>query len=108
MEPQHSVRPIRSPLEHALADPTHAFPSALAIARARLSFRGCRRVGPRPRLYGHCRIIGASGIEIGDRALVVGSLVPVELATHEGGLIRIHDRVFLNYGTAISAHSLVE
>lgn len=108
VEPQHSARPQRSTLEHALADPRHAFPSALAIVRARLNFRACRQVGPRPRLYGRCRMIGASGIEIGDRALVVGTIVPVELATHEGGRIRIHDRVFLNYGTSISAHSLVE
>ena len=108
VEPQYSSRPHRSPLEKVLADPRDALPSAMAIARARLKLRGCRALGPRPRLYGHCRTIGAGGIEIGDRALLVGTLVPVELATHQGGRIRIGDRVFLNYGTSISAHSLVE
>ena len=89
-------------------DPVNALPLAVAMMRAKLVLRGCRQLGPRPRLYGSCQPRGAGGIEIGDRALIVGTVVPVELATHAGGRLRIGDRVFINYGTSLSAHSLVE
>jgi maltose O-acetyltransferase len=38
---------------------------------------------------------------------MMGQTVRCELTTHAGGRIEIGDRVFINYGTSISAHSLV-
>jgi maltose O-acetyltransferase len=38
---------------------------------------------------------------------MIGGTVRCELTTHASGCIEIADRVFVNYGTSISAHSLV-
>lgn len=34
--------------------------------------------------------------------------LPCELTTHDGGRLEIGDRVFVNYGASISAHTLVQ
>lgn len=77
------------------------------MLRAAVTFRGCRSVGARARLYGRCYVSGRKGIQIGERLLVLGSSVRCELSTHDGGQLSIGDRVFLNYGTSISAHSMI-
>jgi acetyltransferase-like isoleucine patch superfamily enzyme len=103
-----SARDSRSLVAMGVADPINAIPLAAAMVRAKLALRGCGRLGPWPRLYGRCQTSGAAGIEIGERVRIVGSVVPVELTTHAGGRLCIGDRVFINYGTSVSAHSLVE
>jgi acetyltransferase-like isoleucine patch superfamily enzyme len=52
-------------------------------------------------------VSGREGIEIGQRLLVLGTSVRCELSTHDGGQLSIGERVFLNYGTSISAHAVV-
>src|SRR5260370_10498460 len=38
---------------------------------------------------------------------MLGATAPCELCTHDGGRLEIGDRVFINYGSSISAHTLV-
>ena len=99
--------PARRLVQRTLSDPLGTLRIALATTRARTALRSCREVGYGPRLFGRCRLIGASGIQIGERLLIVGSTVPCELCTHDGGSLEIGDRVFINYGSSISAHTLV-
>lgn len=80
--------------------------TAIAAARATVAFRGCR-VGFGARLFGRCRVSGRAGIHIGDRLLMLGGTAPCELTTHGGGRLDIGDRVFVNYGASVSAHTLV-
>ncbi len=99
--------PARRVLQRVLADPIGAVKTTLATIRARAALRTCREVGYGPRLHGRCRVIGGSGIQVGERLLVLGGTAPCELCTHDGGRLEIGDRVFINYGSSISAHTLV-
>jgi maltose O-acetyltransferase len=90
-----------------LSDPVGTAHIALATARARLALRSCREVGYGPRLFGRCRVSGGSGIHIGERLLMIAGTAPCELDAHDGGRLEIGHRVFVNYGTSISAHTLV-
>jgi maltose O-acetyltransferase len=102
-----SGTPINNGIRSAVSGPREPSRAALAILRARIAFRGCRRVGARPRLYGRCFVDGREGIELGDRLVVLGSNVRCELSTHDGGRLAIGHRIFLNYGTQITSHSLI-
>jgi acetyltransferase-like isoleucine patch superfamily enzyme len=102
-----SGRPATRGWRDALSDPPEACSALLAVLRARLAFRQCRALGARARLYGRCLVAGGERIEIGERLLVLGSTVRCELSTHAEGRLLLGDRVFLNYGSSISAHSLV-
>jgi acetyltransferase-like isoleucine patch superfamily enzyme len=90
-----------------VSDPIGTLQTALAVARARLALRGCRNLAYGARLYGRCLVFGRAGIEIGDRLLVLGRPAACMLSTHEGGRLEIGDRVFINHGSSISAHTLV-
>jgi acetyltransferase-like isoleucine patch superfamily enzyme len=92
----------------ALANPRGSLLNARALMRARLDLAACGRLGVKPRLYGRCWVEGGAGIEIGDRLHMIGRTVRCELATHASGRLRIGDGVFINYGSSISAHLLVE
>jgi maltose O-acetyltransferase len=81
--------------------------AVLAVLRAAASLRGCRSVGQRARLYGRCLVSGRERIEIGEHLLILATSLRCELTTHEEGQLSIGDRVFINYGTTISAHSWV-
>jgi acetyltransferase-like isoleucine patch superfamily enzyme len=39
---------------------------------------------------------------------LVGSVVPIEIVSHDGARISIGDHTFINYGSSISAHKQVE
>jgi maltose O-acetyltransferase len=91
----------------ALTDPVGSLRTARALARGRIDLRSCAEVGLRPRIYGRCSVTGGSGITIGERLLMLGGTVRGELTTHAGGRLEIGDRVFINYGSSISAHTLV-
>jgi acetyltransferase-like isoleucine patch superfamily enzyme len=94
-------------LRLVLADPGDAARTARALVRGRIDLRSCGEVGLRPRVYGRCKVTGGSGIRIGERLLMLGETVRGELTTHSGGRLEIGDRVFINYGCSISAHTLV-
>jgi acetyltransferase-like isoleucine patch superfamily enzyme len=102
-----SGRPATRGWREALRDPPEAYSVLRALLRARLAFRECLAVGVRARLYGRCLVLGGERIQVGERLLVIGSTVRCELSTHAEGRLLLGDRVFLNYGTSISAHSLV-
>lgn len=78
-----------------------------AVSAARLTFRRCDAVGSRPRLYGRCYVRNQGHISIGERLVMLGDTVRCELVSQPGGRIDIGDRVFINYGCSISAHSQV-
>jgi acetyltransferase-like isoleucine patch superfamily enzyme len=91
-----------------LADPRGTLLDSGAFLRARIDLARCHRLGIKPRLYGRCWVEGGEGIEIGDRLHMIGRTVRCEIATHEGGKLLIGEKVFINYGTSISAHKLVQ
>lgn len=102
-----SARPRRSRLSQIVADPIWAVRQGKALARARYDLRACQRLGARPRLFGRCRVANFSTMQVGDRLLMYGDPVRCDLNAHGGGRLEIGDRVFINYGCSISAHSLV-
>ena len=102
-EARHSPRGLRA----ALADPAWAYRASRAVLAARLAFRHCDSVGDRPRLYGRCHVRNRGQISIGERLVMLGDTVRCELVSQAGGSIEIGDRVFINYGCSISAHSRV-
>jgi maltose O-acetyltransferase len=99
--------PASGLLRRTVSDPAGTLRTALAVARARLALRGCARVAFGARLHGRCRVSGRAGIHVGERLLMLGGTAPCELTTHDGGRLELGDRVFLNYGASISAHTLV-
>lgn len=95
-----------SRLRQAWRHPLWAWRQTRAIIRARLDLRRCA-VGPRARLFGRCKVLNYSAIEIGDRLLMYGEPVRCDLNSHAGGRLEIGDGVFVNFGCSISAHTHV-
>jgi maltose O-acetyltransferase len=80
---------------------------ARQVLTARIYLHRCTRVGRFTRVIGRPRIVNEGTITIGERVRIWSRVVPVELATADGGTIEIGDHSFLNYGVSISAHQLV-
>jgi len=75
---------------------------------ARLQLYRCTSLPMTVRLRGNARIENYGGrIEIGDRVLIDGRTVLVEMVAHRGARIEIGERTYLNYGVSISAHESV-
>ncbi len=89
------------------SDPIGSLGNAAALARARIAFRHCQQLGPRARLYGRCMVENHGTITIGSNLLMYGATVRGEMVTHPSGCIEIGNKVFINYGSSISAHNLV-
>ena len=85
----------------------HKLDTALHMLLGLWRLRRCTRVGRLPRVYGRACITNLGEITIGDKLLLTGTTVPVEMVAHPGGRIEIGDHVFLNYGVSLSAHHLV-
>ena len=94
-------------LRQAAAHPVWASRQALAVLRARSQLRACQRLGPRARIFGRCHVVNFSMIEVGERLLMYGDPVRCDLNAHGGGRLEIGNGVFINFGTSISAHTLV-
>ena len=60
------------------------------------------------RLIGRARICGGRRIRIGERVLILGGTVPVEIAALGSGRIEIGDGTSVNYGTSIASYDLVQ
>jgi acetyltransferase-like isoleucine patch superfamily enzyme len=88
----------------ALRQPIRAWP----LLRAKWALRRCDQVGPWPRLFGRVLVRNHGRIIIGERLLLFGTTVRAELVTAPGGVLEIGDRVFINYGVSISAHTHVK
>jgi acetyltransferase-like isoleucine patch superfamily enzyme len=71
--------------------------------RARFALWRCARVGQHPRVYGRVWIHGGGRVVLGDRVVLDGSHVPIELKAEPGGEIRIGDDVRIDGGTSIEA-----
>jgi len=80
---------------------------APAYLNALWRLRGCTRVGSRPRVYGNPRLLNLGEIYIGERFIYFSHTAQSEMVAYESGRIEIGDRVFINYGTSISAHKSV-
>ncbi len=59
------------------------------------------------RLRGRIRVYGDGSLVIGERVILIGTVVPIELIAHPGARITIGDETVINYGTSISAHEQV-
>ena len=94
-------------LREAMADPVLAARQAIAMIRARVYLRACRRLGRRARLFGRCKVVSYGTIDIGERLLMYGDPVRCDLNAHAAGRLEVGDRVFINFGCSISAHTLV-
>ena len=81
---------------------------AAALINAQLHIRSAARVPLSVRLVGRIRLRGGGRIEFGHGVSLVGSIVPIEIFSHEGALISIGDDTFINYGSSISAHKQVK
>lgn len=69
----------------------------------------CDEVPVTVRLRGRARVENNGGhIAVGDRVLIDGRTVLVELVAHRGGRLSIGASTFINYGVSISAHESVE
>lgn len=99
-ETQAGARVNRRLLGKALRQPG-------AVARvlwSRWRLRRCAHVGHLPRIYGKLRLLSWGRVTIGDKLLLMGTLVPCELVAQPNGVLEIGDNVFINYGVSISAH----
>lgn len=91
----------------AMSNPMWGARQGLAVARARYDLRACQSLGPRARLFGRCKVANFSTIRVGERLLMYGDPVRCDLNAHDGGRLEIGDRVFINFGCSISAHTQV-
>ncbi len=80
--------------------------SAAGIARARVELRGTK-LGSRVRTFGPMLVDGRSGIEIGERAVFIGGMLPTSLSCADGAEIVIGDRTLFNYGVTIDARTSI-
>jgi maltose O-acetyltransferase len=90
-------------LRHALANPR----SVWGAINARWHLRKVTRLPLTVRLFGRARVSREGKIVIGDRTLLLGTTVPLEIVAHDGGRVQIGSQTFINYGVSISAHESV-
>jgi acetyltransferase-like isoleucine patch superfamily enzyme len=74
---------------------------------ARLWLRDCDQVGAGARTFRRPNIENRGRMVLGRRVRLVSGWAPVELVSGPRGLIEIGDRVFINYGSIISAQQHV-
>ncbi len=78
----------------------------LAVLRARWYLRNAE-LGPKVRLWGRPVIHKGGRLVIGERARLVSTVVPLELAVAPGACLEIGAGTFINYGCSIAATELV-
>ncbi|MGQ9529396.1 acyltransferase [Chloroflexus sp.] len=86
--------------------PTDIASDILAVLRARWYLRSAT-LGPRVRLWGRPAISNHGQLIIGERARLVSTIVPLELAVAHGARLEIGQGAFINYGCSIAATELV-
>lgn len=80
---------------------------AIARANGRSQLRTCTRVGKKPRVAGRPQISNRGSIIIGDAPIVESVLGATVLDSGPAGILTLGDRVFVNFGTVISAQTSV-
>jgi len=77
------------------------------MIRAQWELRRCDSVGSRTRVQGRMIIRRQGEIHVGSQTFFLSEMMPIELITLPGGKLEIGDKVGINYGTSITAQSLV-
>jgi acetyltransferase-like isoleucine patch superfamily enzyme len=77
---------------------------AVALLNAQLKIRAKARLPLSVRLYGRIYFRAGGDVEFGDGVSLVGTLVPIEIVSHEGSHISIGEHTFINYGASITAY----
>ena len=77
-------------------------------AMASVALRGCDEVGPGARVSGRMRVENRGSMSLGPGLMVISTFLPVELLTEPGGRIETGEHVWINFGSIISARSLVK
>ena len=79
----------------------------IAYARGPLALRACDLVGRRARCFGSVHVANGGEIRMGHDVSFGGPLASVHLATSRDGILSIGDDVTIEYGTSISARTMV-
>jgi acetyltransferase-like isoleucine patch superfamily enzyme len=78
------------------------------IINAQLRLRGKAKAPFSVRLQGRVRVSGCGEVVLGEGVSLIGTVVPVELATYTLGRIEIGHHTFINYGSSIAARASVQ
>jgi acetyltransferase-like isoleucine patch superfamily enzyme len=70
---------------------------------ARWQLRACQHVGPWTRVIGRLTLENWGTIIIGERVQIYSHRARTIVTVRNGGILRIGDRAFINYGTDIAA-----
>lgn len=84
------------------------FRKVIEAMRACWYLRKCSKVGLLCRVVGKVIVENDGRIYLGNRVVIRGSHVPVELATYRGAVLSIGDGTFINGGVSICAQNSVE
>jgi acetyltransferase-like isoleucine patch superfamily enzyme len=79
-----------------------------ALLNALWQLRSCTSLGSKPRVYGKAKILNLGTLDIGERFLYFSHTATSEMVAYKGAELIIGNRVFINYGTSISAHLKVK
>jgi maltose O-acetyltransferase len=79
---------------------------AVALLNAQLQIRAkaAVRLPWSVRLHGRIYFRAGGDVEFGDGVSLVGTVVPIEIVSHEGSHISIGEHTFINYGASITAY----
>jgi maltose O-acetyltransferase len=80
---------------------------AVAMARARLVFRGCT-LGARVSADGKVLVRNQGSLSIGSRVHFMGGMLPTRLTTGPAGTLIIGERCVFNYGAVLDAQERIE
>lgn len=75
----------------------------LGFLRAALLFRGIE-AGPRLCALGPVKIVNDGRMILGARVAFLGGMIPSELVTHAGAVLRIGSSTMFNYGSSFEAY----
>lgn len=98
----------RSDLNTLLAGgPLDAARNVRAVLNAKWRLRAATELGPKVRLAGKPFVTNEGTLRIADRARLVSTVVPLELAVGRGAELSIGAQTFINYGTSIGAQERI-
>jgi acetyltransferase-like isoleucine patch superfamily enzyme len=81
--------------------------NVIAYARGPLALRACDLVGKRARCFGRVHVTNGGEIRMGHDVSLGGPLASVHIATAAEGILSIGDESTIDYGSSISARTMV-
>jgi acetyltransferase-like isoleucine patch superfamily enzyme len=90
-----------------MRDPVGLMRLAILVVGSQWKTRMLRSIGRFPRVQGRLLVNGGQHITVGERLLVMGRHVAVEIGAYPGASLKIGDGVFLNSGVSICAKKSV-